>query len=308
MNTTKRTNGFRVKESIVPAVLRPVILFGFFGFFISSVHNLKNLGISLSLPFGGSLILTLFIGLLLAYRMNTAYERFRDSRSRWGNLINAVHNLARHIWVIVRENGPNDRPLKIEIMRLLVAFPVAAKLFLRKEPVNSEVADLVPTERYLELQNATNPPLQIAFWIEDYLQEQYKRKCIAGYQVSDMHKLLDKIVDSFGTCDRIVNTPIPIVYDIRLKQLVSLYCLSLPFQLVDYFQWVTGIVVALISFVLLAIEEISSELENPFDDHYSNLPLDETCDISLQSIEELMFHEPGLGTLQLTSVNGNQER
>lgn len=308
MNTTKRTNGFRVKESIVPAVLRPVILFGFFGFFISSIHNLKTLGISLSLPFVGSLILTILIGLLLIYRVNTAYERFRDSRSRWGNLINAVQNLARHIWVVVRENGPNDRPLKIEIMRLLVAFPVAAKLSLREEPINSEVADLLPTERCLELQKSTAPPLQIAFWIEDYLQEQYKRKCIAGYQVSDMHKLLDKMVDSFGTCDRIVNTPIPIIYDIHLKQLVSLYCLLLPFQLVDYFQWFTGIVVALISFIVLAIEEISSELENPFDDNYNNLPLDENCDKNLQTIEELMFHEPGLGTLQLTSVNGNQDR
>jgi putative membrane protein len=307
MDSTKRTNWFQFNGSVVPAVRRRVILFVFFGFFISSVHNLKNLGFSLSLPILGSLIPTILIALLVVFKTNTAYERFREGRKSWGNLINAVHNLARHSWVVVRENDSNDRMLKVEVMRLLVAFPVAAKLYLREEPVNNELAEVLPTERYLELQKVTSPPLQIAFWIEDYIQEQYKRKCITGYQVSAMHKLLDRMVDSLGSCDRIVKTPIPLVYDIRLKEILLAYCLALPFQLVEYFHWFTGLVVGLISFVLLTVEEISSQLENPFGDDDNDLPLDSNCETSLQNIQELMSQEPGAGTLQLTSVNHNQE-
>lgn len=304
---TKRTLGSQVKSSVLPAVLKRVILCGLFGVLISSIQNLRALGVSVSLPFLGGLIPTFILGFLFVARTNTAYERFWEGRKSWGNLIDAAQNLGRHIWAAVREPEPQNRLEKVAVMRLLVAFPLAAKLYLRQEPVNSELTELMSAERYLELKQVANPPLQIAFWIEEYLQAQYQRKCITNYQLSVMHKLLDTMTESLGACDRIIKTPIPLTQVISMKTLLLLYCLSLAFQLVDYFRWITGLIVAFLSFLLLGLEEINSEIENPFGYDYNDLPLDASCDMMLGNIEDLMANEPSLSNRQFTAFNGNQE-
>jgi putative membrane protein len=112
------------------------------------------------------------------------------------------------------------------------------------------------------------------------------------YQLSDMHKLLDLLVDMLGGCERILRTPMPIAYAIHLKQLLLLYCLSLPFQMVSSIQWWTGPVVALISFTLFGIEEIGIEIENPFGHDPNDLPLDAICATIQRNIEDLITLAP----------------
>jgi putative membrane protein len=241
---TKRRQGFRwalqQKGSVVPVVFKRVLLCGLFGFFISSVHNLRNLGFSVAIPLWAGIIPTIVIALLLVIRTQTAYERFSEGRKNWGNLTNTVRNQARQVWVAVREIEPADRTKKLETIRLLVAFVVATKLHLRGEPVNSELEYLLSTERSLELKNLTNPPLQISFWIGNYFQEQYSRKCINITQLAALHKLLDRMVNNLGACERVIKTPVPLAYSLHLRQLVLIYCFTLPFQLVGAFFWLTG--------------------------------------------------------------------
>jgi putative membrane protein len=69
-------------------------------------------------------------------------------------------------------------------LRLLVAFAVATKFHLRGEPINSELEKLMPPAWYLKLKNMNNPPLEVAFWIGDYLQQQHNRDCLNTYQLT----------------------------------------------------------------------------------------------------------------------------
>ena len=46
------------------------------------------------------------------------------------------------------------------------------KLHLRDEPCDHELARLVTPEQFAKLQTMNNPPLEVAFWIADYLQSQ----------------------------------------------------------------------------------------------------------------------------------------
>lgn len=304
---TKRRQGFRLalqqKGSVVPVVFKQVLLCGLFGFFISSVHNLRNLGFSVSIPLWAGVIPTIVIALLLAIRTQTAYERFLEGRKGWGDLTNTVRNQARQLWVSVREIEPADRVKKLDTIRLLVAFAVATKLHLRGEMVNNELEYLLSPERTLELKSVTNPPLQISFWIGNYFQEQYSRKCINATQLAALHQLLDQMINHLGDCERVIKTPIPLAYAIHLKQLMLIYCLSLPFQMVGAFFWLTGPIVALISFALLGLEEINREMENPFGYADNDLPLDVNCDIILHNIEDLISQELSSENWQLTSVN-----
>jgi putative membrane protein len=298
----KKRNWFRValrlRGSVISAILPRVILCTAFGFLISVFHQF---GFSVSWPVLSGVVPSVVLGLLLVFRTNTAYERFWEGRKAWGTLVNTVRNLARQIWGAIEERNPEDRKAKIETLRLLVAFAVAVKLHLRGEPVNRELEVLMSAERYQILQKMNHPSLEIAFWISDYLQEQHQQNCLNTYQLTAMLKLLDEMVDVLGTCERILKTPIPLAYAIHLKQLLLIYCLSLPFQMVNELNWWTGLVVGLISFAVFGIEEIGIEIENPFGYDPDDLPLDTICATMQRNIEDLITLAPCMRHWKATS-------
>jgi putative membrane protein len=203
-------------------------------------------------------------------------------------MVNNIRNLARSIWVAVIEKAPEDRAEKAAVLKLLVAFAVATKLHLRSEHPNEELQELISPYRYFQIKNLNNPPLEIAFWIADYLQEQYESDRLNLYQLNSLNSLLNSMVDALGGCERILKTPIPLAYAIHLKQLLLIYCLLLPFQLVSNLSWLTGPVVGLISFTLFGIEEIGIEIENPFGHDRNDLPLDAICNNLKRNTEDLI--------------------
>lgn len=282
---------FRLRGSVIPAIANRVLLSGFLGFIVSGLHYYK---IPVANPVFGTLIPSVVIGLLLVFRTNTAYERYWEGRKAWGTLVNNVRNLSRQIWVSVVELEPEDREKKIATLRLLVAFSVATKLHLRQKPVNQELEILMTSAQYHKLKKMNSPPLEIAFWIEDYLQKQYQRRCLNAYQLIALQDLLNSMVDVLGACERILKTPIPIAYAIHLKQMLFIYCALLPFNLVEDLGWWTGAFVALVSFIVFGVEEIGIEIENPFGYDANDLALTAICQTMLVNIEDLISLSPSV--------------
>lgn len=274
----------QIQSSVIPAIFPRVLFCIAFGGLISWLYAF---GWPLSRPELGSLVPTLVLGLLLVFRTNTAYDRFWEGRKIWGGIINTVRNTAQHIWVFVEEQAPSERVAKQAILRLVVAFAIATKLHLRNEPVNRELQAFVSIEQYKQLQSSKHPPLEVIFWLKDYLNRQHQQGRLNTYQLNSVVNLLNSLVDYFGGCERILKTPLPAAYSIHLKQLIFIYCLILPFQLVAELGWLTGPSVGLISFTLLGIEEIGIEIENPFGRDPNDLPLDTICQTIAHNIEEL---------------------
>lgn len=288
----------QIRCSVIPSIIPRVIFCAVFGFFISILHYFDY---NVALPSLSSVVPSIVLGLLLVFRTNTAYERFWEGRKLWGTLVNTVRNFARTIWVAIEENEPEDRTQKIKALRLLVAFAVATKQHLRSEPVNHELEALMPKEWYEKLKNMNNPPLEVAFWISNYLQQQHERNYLNAYQLTAMFKLLDTMVEVLGGCERILKTPIPLAYSIHLKQLLLIYCLTLPFQLVSELSWWTAPIVAIISFTVFGIEAIGIEIENPFGYDLNDLPLDNICRTMQINIEDLITLAPCVRHWQKTS-------
>ena len=78
---------------------------------------------------------------------------------------------------------------------MLVAFAVATKLHLRSQPIDEKLARLVSPMESLKLQTANNVPLEIAFWIGDYLQVKQEQGQISLYQMSELQNILNSMVD-----------------------------------------------------------------------------------------------------------------
>ncbi|MBM0741910.1 hypothetical protein JOY44_09780 [Phormidium sp. CLA17] len=282
---------FQLKGSVIPSILGRTTVCGLFGVLISAFAYFKY---PVALPTLASLIPNIVLGLLLVFRTNTAYERFWEGRKLWGMIVNTIRNLARHMWIVIPVKQPDDREGKVAALKLLIAFAIATKQHLRQEPLDADVEKLIAPAKFRKLQTMNHPPLEIAFWIGDYLQHQYSYQHFDSYQLTAMQNLLNSLVDCLGGCERILKTPMPLAYSIHLKQLLLLYCLSLPFQTVGQLGWWTGVVVALISFTLFGIEEIGIEIENPFGHDANDLPLDTICATMLRNIEDLMTLTPGM--------------
>ncbi|WP_204104835.1 MULTISPECIES: bestrophin family ion channel [Spirulina sp. CCY15215] len=280
---------FQLNSSVIPAIFPRVAFFVILSLIVSTLFHFQ---IPVTLPSQTSIVSSLVLGLLLVFRTNTAYERFWEGRKLWGVFINNVRNLARELWVGIAEESPEDKTEKISTIRLLVAFAIATKLHLRNEPLDDELAELMSSERYERLKTMNNPPLEIAFWIGDYIKKQSDRDRIGMSYLLSILQLLETMVAALGGCERILKTPIPLAYSIHLKQLLVLYCLCLPSQLVREFGWSTAIIVGIISFTVFGIEEIGIEIENPFGHDPNDLPLDTICQTMKINIEDLISFAP----------------
>lgn len=291
--SVKQSNWFkialRVKGSVIPTILVRVCLCGAFGLFISILSELQ---IPVSAKVLGGVVPSVVLGLLLVFRTNTAYERFWEGRKAWGTIVNNIRNLSRSIWVAIAEIEPIHRQEKEQILYLLVAFAIATKLHLRSQSVDDSLSNFVSPLQLKKLQTMNNPPLEIVFWISDYLQAKYEQGQISLYQMNELQSILNGIVDTLGACERILRTPMPLAYAIHLKQLLLIYCLLLPFQFVDELHWWTAPAVTLVSFTLFGIEAIGVEIENPFGTDPNDLPLDTICTTIQRNIDDLISIEP----------------
>ena len=87
---------------------------------------------------------------------------------------------------------------------------------------------------------------------------------------------------------RISTTPTPLIYAIHLKQCSFVYLLTLPLALVGELRWKMVPFVTVFSMMLIGLEGISSEIEDPFGEDKSDHPLDLWCSRLRWEIEMLM--------------------
>ncbi|NMG08744.1 bestrophin family ion channel [Brasilonema sp. UFV-L1] len=281
---------FHLTQTVIQAILPWVILWGGYGFLISLLNyygSISKVNTDIKAIPNIVICLNIVLSLLLIFRTNTAHDRFWEARKLWGGMINTVRNLARRICIVIKEREPEDRTEKEAILRLVVAFAVAMKLHLRRQPVNSELASLMSSSKYYTLQDVNHPPLKIAYWIGDYFQHQHERQCVDILELNALHQLLDEMVNLLGGCERILKTPVPLVYTITLKMLLTIYFLLLPWELVSGLTWWTGPILAFLSCILLSIDEIGAEIEEPFGEDPNDLPLDAICKTMLRNIDDL---------------------
>jgi ion channel-forming bestrophin family protein len=284
----------QVQSSIFPEIFPRIILCSGFALLISLIHYY---GFSLQGDIFGSITgnvaYNLVLGLLLVFRTNTAYDRYWEGRKTWGSIVINILNLGRKLQqaVIGDENQAINTETKSEIIELLSAFAIATKLHLRREAANKQLKEFLTESQFLVIQDVTNMPITIVVWIGELLKKQQSKNYLSMDEFNSMNLLLDNMVEALIGCERIAKTPIPLAYAVYLKLLLLIYCLFLPLQLVNDLNWWTILIVALISFVLLGIEEIGNQIEDPFGHDENDLPLDIICKTVIENVEELINHE-----------------
>ncbi|KAJ3217611.1 hypothetical protein HDU67_007553 [Dinochytrium kinnereticum] len=105
---------------------------------------------------------------------------------------------------------------------------------------------------------------------------------------ASLHALMNAIVENITGMDRILSTRIPHAYGLHLRQVLVLYCLFLPFQVMAGLGWYVTPCMMLVSFVLFGIENLGLEIENPFGYDPNDLPLDRYCEGMKREVDDLI--------------------
>ncbi|KAL1917283.1 uncharacterized protein VTP21DRAFT_4939 [Calcarisporiella thermophila] len=217
------------------------------------------------------------MNLLLAFAVATKHYL----REEFGTFYDDLHPLLRHIPqyatpAALTSSGSSPAPseswIESSCLSSLSNY-YRAKLSNRAYPVNSEVA--------------ANLPYEISLYISGYVQQIRNTDHADVPSTNIMHNSLNQLTDCLTGFERIRRTPIPLAYSLHLSISVYLYILALPFQLVGILNWVTIPITFMAAFILLGIESIGAEIENPFGYDSNDLPLDMYCEIIKQELDAI---------------------
>ena len=219
------------------------------------------------------------ISLLLAYRTNTAYDRWWEGRKLWGSLVNSSRNLALKLSVILSDE--KDKKFLCQII------PMYASI-LSKHLSNSDVSKMLYENIDLEIDHSKHKPNQVAKTIFQKINDLYKSGKITGDQLITINNELQTFTDVCGACERIKNTPIPYSYSAFIKKFIFFYIMTLPFGYAFSLGYYSIPVVIFTFYVLASLELIAEEIEDPFGNDANDLPTEKISENIKKHIEEIL--------------------
>ena len=233
--------------------------------------NVKPLELPLTL-FGTAL--ALFIG----FAVNAAYGRWWEARGLWGLMINASRNLAREAITFCDDTVPGaDKALGRRMARAQIAYVNVLRTSLRGQAVAPEVSTYLPADKAAALDAIVNKQNMILTDQAVMAARALKAGMIDPYARVRIEATLVDIANAQGGMERIKNTPLPSQYRFYPFFFSHVFCVLLPFVVVNDLGIYTPFGSALVSLMFLMALQISLDLMNPFADDIYDVPMTAMC-------------------------------
>lgn len=225
------------------------------------------------------------LGLVLVFRINSAYDRWWEGRKLWGALINDSRTLASNFTCLLPEADHHTRRY---LAAQIANFAYALKGHLREE-INFEHLDATEEASYLEqLKRVRHIPHYIATLIFMKTEQLFRAGQLVEADKINLKQQIEQMVNIMGACERIKNSPIPFSHTSFIKSFIVFYSIVLPIGLVDSFYFYTIPAVFIISYALAGVEVISEEVEQPFGKDANDLPLRHMSNVIKQNVYDIM--------------------
>lgn len=242
--------------------------------YFSESEVLDNLGVIYSL-------IGFVLSLLLVFRTNTAYDRWWEGRKKWGSLVNDSRNLALKI------NSMVDLKTDLEFFeRMIPNYAFAMKEHLR-EGVLVEELQLTEEEK-IDISKVDHKPSYVAMKMYERLDDLKKRKEITQEEFLSIDKNLLSFSDIIGACERIKKTPIPFSYSMFLKKFIFIYVVTLPIAFITSLGYYTIPIAIFVFYVLVSIEILAEEIEDPFGKDANDLDTDGISITIRSNVQEIL--------------------
>lgn len=219
------------------------------------------------------------LSLLLAYRTNTAYDRWWEGRKLWGALVNNSRNLALKLAALLTHE--KDRAFFSQVIPLYASI-------LQKHLANEDSAKVLFEDLDLEIDHHKHRPNQVAKVLFSKTNDLYLSGKITGDQLIILNSELQSFTDICGACERIKNTPIPYSYSAFIKKFIFFFVMTLPFGFVFSLGYYSIPVVIFIFYVLASLELIAEEIEDPFGGDENDLPTRKIAENIKKHVQEII--------------------
>jgi putative membrane protein len=288
---------FTLHNSVTPAIKARIAVFGAVALGVWVAHVLTGLiPTSEIAPYE---LIGVVLALLLVLRTNSGYDRWYEGRKLWGGIVNQSRNLAQ----VGLAYGPRDRAWQDQFVRWTVAFCHACRHSLRGERNLSDMRNLLDEGDLEALAASRHMPMFVAQRLAALLQEALDARQIDRFAFMQAEQQRNMLIDHIGACERILKTPLAKAFSVKIRRFLFLYLIALPFGIFDKAGLMTPVIVMLVSYPLLSLDQIGVELQNPFSQRrLSHLPLEDIC----QTIQEDLLASLGADSAAGQQVAGAQ--
>lgn len=290
---------------------KPIIISMLWTTLVVYVHDILGYDM-IALPTQPVATVGIVVSLYLGFKSTSAYNRWWEARSIWGEIVNNSRSWANGTLTLIDKKAGDDVGKKM--IRRHIAWVISLSHQLRKNSIlepsekarvfNKRLAGLegyhtASTEHYMPflskddfgaVQAKTNPAVHLLRQQGECLQQLYKKGYIDNNRLVAMNEILSRFYDCQGKCERIKNTPFPRQITVFGRLFSWIFIFLLPLAFIDLFtqeaalhnlsgllkhEYIFTIVpfCMVISLVFYLLEKVSESCEDPFEWGMTDVPI-----------------------------------
>lgn len=205
----------------------------------------------------------------------------------WGQLVNFARNYTR-LMISNCPQGEDGAKLTKAACRWAAASLHVLRGYIQQKGKDShlEASHLLDQEELSYLSHWSNPPSGCSRMLSLIVNQAVDSKWLHPIQRSQIEAEVSLYVNMAGACERIYKTAIPAAYTRHTSRFLMIFLFFSPILLWGSTGYATLLVMPIVSFLLIGIENIGVQIEEPF--HI--LPLQAIClamDSNLREMEQL---------------------
>ncbi len=247
-----------------------------------TTHSIVSLP---EVPAIGFTIFGVILSIFLSFRNNACYERWWEGRKLWGALIANSRHLSRDSHVLEPQH------------RRVLMYRVMLFSHLLRDRLRPNAQDFTAYRAHVALNHAEFDALSRHINAPQYILEKIQQDLVTQLQAGNISDIvyqgltqhIIELSNIHAGCDRIASTPLPFAYSVLLHRAVYVFCLILPFSLSNSLGLWTPCLVGVIAYLVLGLDALSNELEEPFGLQDNDLALDSI----VRLVEREMRHSLG---------------
>jgi putative membrane protein len=262
----------------------------------------------LAIPFTIIALIGTATAFIITFRNQETYNRTWEARKIWGATISATRS-----WAMLCRDFLKDATRSRELIYRHLAWLTVLRYQLRtprdwenaskiynkeykryysipelETPLEQELIKYISPSEFKSVSGCQNMATQLLSLQSHTLKKFWEEGSLDEYRFLDMHEALRDFSRYQGQSERIKNFPYPRQYVTVNELFVKLFCILLPFGLLEEFDklndkmtgflqgnmvWLVIPFSVLISWVFTSLEQVGESTENPFEGSPNDVPI-----------------------------------
>jgi ion channel-forming bestrophin family protein len=262
----------------------------------------------LAFPFTIIALLGTATAFIITFRNQETYNRTWEARQIWGATMSASRS-----WVMMCKDYTDNKERSQDLINRHFAWLTALRYQLRtrrtweninekysrefkryysipemETPIEEELKKYISQEEISSILTANNKAAQLMSLQSNALKNMRHEGLLDEFRFLDMHGALREFSDHQGRSERIKNFPYPRQYATVNNLFLKLFCILLPFGLLEefdklnndvegilegYMVWLVVPFSVLVSWVFTSLEQVGESTENPFEGGANDVPI-----------------------------------